>query len=88
MARPSALLSARRRGRHSEEDVVVVTTTRGDAAGSHQAAYEAIRRARIRPSVVRAGTIEMTFDRREISQTQAEQVVEDALRAGGVEVYR
>lgn len=88
MGRPTALLSVRRRGRHGDEDAVVVTTTRGDRESSHQAAYDAIRRAGIRPSYVRAGTIEMTFDPREIRQTEAEAIVEEALRAGGVKVYR
>jgi hypothetical protein len=87
MDQPIALLSVQRRGRRHDEDAVIVTTTR-DSANSHQAAYDAIRRAGIRPSYVRAGTIRVTFDPSELRQTQAEAIVEEALRAGGVRIYR
>lgn len=85
--KPVAWLSVRRVGPYVDEDAVVVTTTVGDLAGSHGAAYDALKRAGIKPARTAPGAIHVTFDPLEVTEDQARAVVASALRSGGVRIY-
>lgn len=61
-AKPSARVTAYPRDRYVDEAHINVTTTRGDLAGSHFAAYAALKKAGIAPARSSAGTIRLTVE--------------------------
>lgn len=82
------LFTAMLHSHHSRPDEIIITT--GSNPGDHEAVLRALRQFGIRPSRIsdplNAGRplIVLSFDLRRVSRRQAAQVVEAALREGGV----
>jgi len=85
-SKPNAMVSVRRFGRYTDDDAVIVTTSVGDIADSHGVAYNALKKAGIKPTRLYPGSMHMTFDPQEIDEKAAMAIVVDALRRGGVDV--
>ena len=87
MSGPHAWVSVYPIGRYVDENHIVVTTTIGDLAGSHRAAFDALRKAGITPARTSPGAIKLTVSRN-LPLATAEQIVIAALKAGGLKVDR
>ena len=84
-ATPSARVTAYAHGPYVDEKHIAVTTTIGDLAGSHSAAYAALKKAGITPARSSAGSLRMTVDE-DLPLAQAKAIVVAALRAAGIKV--
>lgn len=85
-AKPSARVTGYERDRYVDEKHIDVTTTIGDLAGSHGAAYRALKEAGIPPAHASAGSLRLTVDE-DLPLSQAKALVVAALKAAGIKVY-
>jgi len=85
LAKPYARVSAYEQGPYVTEKHINITTAAGDLAGSHLAAFAALKKAGIKPPPSRAGSIRLTVDE-DMPLSQAKALVIAALKEAGIQV--